>query len=134
MNRGKQFRKLFEANFKMMFREKQVWFWNIFFPIILMSIFMLIFGGSDSSDFKAKVAVVQPVQSAASDGMLEGLKQIPVFEWKSEEPVSAEQADAWIKEKEVDGVIYLPENGQAQSIRLVVNTENEQNAEYSGAN
>jgi ABC-2 type transport system permease protein len=111
-----------------MFREKQVWFWNIFFPIILMSIFMLIFSGRDGDDFKAKIAVVQPVQSEVTDAMLEGLRQIPVFEWKSEEPVTAKQADAWIRDKEVDGVIYLPENGQADPVRLVVNTENEQNA------
>lgn len=128
MNQRKQFIKLFETNFKNMFRDKQVWFWQIFFPIILMSIFMLIFGGSDNDDFKAKIAVVQPVQNEASAAMLEGLRQIPVFEWKADAPVTAEQADAWIREKEVDGVIYLPENGQAEQIRLVVNTENEQNA------
>ncbi|WP_276355895.1 ABC transporter permease [Cohnella caldifontis] len=128
MNRSKQFRKLFAATLKMMFREKQVWFWNIFFPIILMSIFMVIFGGNDGSDFKAKVAVVQPARNEAADGMLSGLRQIPVFEWKSEAPVTAEQADEWIKEKDVDGVIYLPADGQTQSLKLVVNTENEQSA------
>lgn len=128
MNWSKQFRKLFSANLKVMFREKQVWFWNIFFPIILMTIFMVIFGGSDGSDFKAKIAVVKPAAGQAADGMLASLKQIPVFEWKSEEPVTAEQADDWIKEKDVDGVIYLPEDEHAQSLKLVVNTENEQNA------
>lgn len=128
MSRGKQFAKLFEANFKMMFREKQVWFWNIFFPIILMSIFLLIFSGRSGEDFKVSVAVVQPVKSEVSDAMLEGLRQIPVFEWKSEAPVAAAEADGWIRNKEVDGVIYLPEDGQFAPVRLVVNTENEQNA------
>jgi len=128
VNKNKQFGKLFGANVKMMFREKQVWFWNIFFPIILMCIFMLIFGGSNNNEFKVKIAVVKPEGSAAAEVMYTGLKQIPVFDWKSEEPVSGEQADAWIKDKDVDGVIYLPENGQAQSIELIVNTEKEQNA------
>jgi len=127
MSKGKQFAKLFEAHFKTMFREKQVWFWNIFFPIILMAIFMLIFSGNDGDEFKVKVAVVQPVKNEMTDAMLEGLRQIPVFEWKSAEPVSAGQADEWIKNEDTDGVIYLPEEGSAP-IRLVVNTENERNA------
>jgi len=131
---GKQFRKLFGANIKMMFREKQVWFWNIFFPIILMSIFMLIFGGGGGSEFKAKVAIVGPAASASDDHgaiMLNMLKQIPVLEWKSSEPVTAEQADEWIKDKDVDGVIVLPASGaatDAESLKLIVNTENETNA------
>lgn len=128
MSQGKQFRKLFSANLKMMFREKQVWFWNIFFPIILMSIFMLIFGGGSSKDFKAKIAVVKPAQSQAADSVYAILKQIPVFEWKSEEPVTAEQADGWVKDKKVDGVIVLPDDGSANSLKLTVNTENEGNA------
>ncbi|MBW5444778.1 ABC transporter permease subunit [Cohnella sp. CFH 77786] len=112
----------------MMFREKQVWFWNIFFPIILMSIFMLIFGGGNDKDFKAKIAVVKPAQSQAADSVLGMLKQVPVFEWKSEEPVSAEQADTWIKDKDVDGVVVLPADGALSSLKLIVNTENEGNA------
>lgn len=128
MSQGRQFRKLFAANLKMMFREKQVWFWNIFFPVILMSIFMVIFGGGDGKEFKANVAAVKPAQSDAADAMYAQLKQWPVFEWKSDAPVSREQADAWIKEKDVDGIIVLPENGDAGSIRLIVNTENEGNA------
>lgn len=137
MDYGKQFRKLFGANIKMMFREKQVWFWNIFFPIILMSIFMIIFGGGGGgSDFKAKVAVVgQPVAGASDDlgdgdALFNVLKQIPVLEWKSAEPVSAEQADEWIKDKDVDGVIVLPGSGAesgAGSLELIVNAENETN-------
>ncbi|TJY43342.1 ABC transporter permease [Cohnella pontilimi] len=128
MSQGKQFGKLFSANIKMMFREKQVWFWNLFFPIILMSIFILIFGGGSDKAFKAKVAVVKPEQSQAAEGMYQGLKQIPVFTWQSEEPVSQEQADSLIKNKDVDGVIVLPDNGQAQSIKLIVNRENETSA------
>lgn len=134
MDYGKQFRKLFGANIKMMFREKQVWFWNIFFPIILMSIFMVIFGGGGGSDFKAKVAVVEPT-AGVSDVLRDGdilfntLKQIPVLEWKSTEPVSAEQGDEWIKGKDVDGVIVLPGGGESgNALKLIVNTENETNA------
>ncbi len=51
MNSFKQFPQMFSAQIKMMFREKQVWFWNIFFPIILMVIFMIIFGGNSTDEF-----------------------------------------------------------------------------------
>jgi ABC-2 type transport system permease protein len=125
---GKQFRKMFGAHIKMMFREKQVWFWNIFFPIILMSIFMVIFGSGGSSDFKAKIAVVKTVQSQDVDRLLAQLHQIPVFEWKSEQPVPAAQADAWIRAKDIDAAIQLPGSGDVKTIRLIVNKETQFNA------
>ncbi|WP_235427119.1 ABC transporter permease [Cohnella kolymensis] len=104
MSNSKQFAKLFGASIKMMFREKQVWFWNIFFPVILMVLFMIIFGGGGSDNFKASIAVVETQQNATSNMLEDQLRQVPVFEWKSEQPVSAEQADTWIKDKDVDAV------------------------------
>jgi ABC-2 type transport system permease protein len=129
MSNSKQFSKLFGASIKMMFREKQVWFWNIFFPVILMVIFMVIFGGAGKGDgsFSAKIAVVEQQANATSDMLESQLRQVPVFEWKSEQPVSMEQADTWIKDKDVDAVIVLPESQDAKSIKLIVNKENETN-------
>ncbi|MFC5532217.1 ABC transporter permease [Cohnella yongneupensis] len=127
MSSGKQFVKLFGANMKLMFREKQVWFWNIFFPVILMVIFMVIFGGG-SSEFKAKIAVVETKANATSDRLVQQLRQVPVFEWKSEQPVDQAQADKWIKDKDVDAVIVLPEAEDAKTLKLIFNTENEQGA------
>ncbi|WP_379135362.1 ABC transporter permease [Paenibacillus sp. sgz500958] len=128
MSTGRQLKKLFTAQLKTMFREKQVWFWNLFFPVILMVVFMVIFGGGDNSDFKAKVALVKPQASASADQLEAGLRQVPVFEWKSEQPVSKEQADQWIKEKDVDAVIILPEGETGGAVQLLVNVENETNA------
>ncbi|MCD9024398.1 ABC transporter permease [Cohnella sp. NL03-T5] len=112
----------------MMFREKQVWFWNLFFPIILMALFMVIFGGGGSGEFKAKIAVVKQQSNATSDMLETHLRQVSVFEWKSEQPVSKEQADTWIKDKDVDAVIILPESENNKALQLVVNKENEKNA------
>ncbi|WP_372663149.1 ABC transporter permease [Cohnella sp.] len=128
MSNGKQLNKLFGAQIKMMFREKQVWFWNLFFPIILMVLFMVIFGGNGSSEFSAKIAVVKPQANETSNMLEEKLRQIPVFEWKSEQPVSSEQADIWIKDKDVDAVIILPQSQDSKALELVVNKENEKNA------
>jgi len=124
----KQLGKLFIAQLKTMFREKQVWFWNLFFPVILMVVFMVIFGGGDSSSFEAKVAIVKPQANAAADQLEAGLRQVPVFTWESEQAVSREQADEWIKAKDVDAVIILPENETAGEIRMIVNAENETSA------
>lgn len=130
MSNGNQFAKLFAANLKMMFREKQVWFWNIFFPVILMVLFMIIFGGGSSggSDFKASIAVVETQANATSDMLESQLRQVPVFEWESEQPVSREQADAWIKDKEVNAVIVLPATEDANTLELIVNKENERSS------
>lgn len=127
MSTGKQFGKLFGAELKIMFREKQVWFWNIFFPIILMVIFMLIFG-SNGSDFKAKIAVVETHANATSDKLEQALRSVPVFEWKSEQPVDQAQADKWIMDKDVDAVIVLPETEDAKALKLIFNKETELNA------
>src|SRR5690606_39339445 len=45
MNNLKQFKQMFLAQLKLTLREKQAWFWGIFFPVILMVIFMIIFSG-----------------------------------------------------------------------------------------
>jgi ABC-2 type transport system permease protein len=60
----RQFKKLFEAHFKSTFREKQVWFWSVFYPVLLLVIFLMIFGGSDAKEanFTAKIAVVAAEQ------------------------------------------------------------------------
>jgi len=129
MKNGNQLWKLFMAQLKTMFREKQVWFWNLFFPVILMVLFMIIFGGGGGGgDFKANVALVKPQANAAADSFEAGLKKIPVFEWKTGEAVSKDQADTWVKDKDVDAVIVLPESEHAGDIQLIVNVENESNA------
>lgn len=125
MNYGRQFYKMFAAHLKLTYREKQSWFWGIFFPIILMVIFMLIFGGNDEASFKAKVAVVEEQPNAASRMMLEQIRQIPALEIVSGGPVSRGQADSWVKEKEIDAAIILPESEEAAPLRLIVNKENE---------
>ena len=122
----KQFNAMFISQLKMTFREKQVWFWSIFFPVILMVIFMTIFGGGDSSSsFKANIAIVDAVPNSSSAALIEQLKHIPVFEYKEEAPVSIEQGREWVEEKKIDALIVMPENEGKSSIQLIVNREKE---------
>ncbi|MCU6712967.1 ABC transporter permease [Paenibacillus sp. J5C_2022] len=127
MNGTKQFSSMFAAQLKMMFREKQVWFWNLFFPIILMILFMIIFGGGGGNDsFKATIATVDPAPNASSGMLLEALGDIPALEWKEEQPIDLEQGQEWVKNDEIDALIVLPASEAGGEIQLIVNREDEQ--------
>ena len=77
----KQFRKLFEANLKSTFREKAVWGWSIAFPVLLMVIFLTIFGGMNDGDtsFEANVVVVMEGPNELATSIQSNLKQIPML-------------------------------------------------------
>lgn len=128
MNSAKQFSKMFTAQIKMMFREKQVWFWNIFFPVILMVLFMIIFGGGSGDSFKATIAVVDSKPNATSTMLLGQLRQIPVLEFKEEQPVTKETGNALVEKQDIDALIILPESEGANTMQLVVNKADEQGA------
>ncbi len=120
-----QFKQMFLAQLKITLREKQAWFWGIFFPVILMVIFMVIFSGSSEEDFKAEVAIVNENPNATSEMMLSQLEAIPVLEME-EESVSREEAEELVKEQEISAAIVLPESEEATDILLIVNKEDEQ--------
>jgi ABC-2 type transport system permease protein len=123
---AKQFGAMFGAHLKMMFREKQVWFWSVFFPVILMVLFMIIFGGGGgSSEFKAKIAVVDASPNVSSGMLLEQIKSIPIFELTEGEPVTLEAGQTLVEEKEIDALIVLPEAEGTSEVGLIVNRENE---------
>lgn len=128
MNNAKQFSKMFAAQIKMMIREKQVWFWNIFFPVILMVLFMVIFGGGSSDSFKAKIAIVDSQPNAASAMLLEQLRQIPVLEFTEEQPVTKEAGNELVENQDIAALIILPESDSSTTIQLVVNKADEQSA------
>lgn len=128
MNAGKQFVSMFKAQWKLTFREKQTWFWGIFFPIILMVLFMFIFTGGSNKEFKAQVAIVDVNPNATSQLLLEQINMLPMLEIETGKPVSLERAEELIKDKSVDAMIVLPESEEGASLKLIVNKENEQGA------
>ena len=128
INRYHQFKMMFLAQLKLTLREKQAWFWGIFFPVILMVIFMVIFSGNSDEEFTTEVAVVDPSPNPASEMMLSQISGLPVFEVKSGKPVTRDKAEEWVKDQEVDAAIILPESAEASSVFLVINKENEQGA------
>lgn len=126
MNKSKQLRNMFLAELKMTIREKQAFFWGIFFPIILMVIFMFIFGGQSDDEFSAKIAVVEENESEISQMIYTQLQFIPVLEWESEDPVTRTEAEQLVKDGEIDAAIVLPESNDGPEVTLIVNKENEQ--------
>lgn len=126
MGNIQQFKQMFLAQLKLTLREKQGWFWGIFFPVILMVIFMTIFSGDSNDDFTTKVAIVNETPNKTSNVMKTQLQQIPIIEVTEDQPVSQEKAKDLVKEKEVDAAIILPESKEATSIEMIVNKENEQ--------
>lgn len=117
----RQFGKLFGAHFKMTFREKQVWFWSIFYPVLLLVIFLLIFGRTGSDDFSARIAVVEGASAPAAAGVKEALGYVDVLEQTEEKPANLDEARQWLIDKEVDAVVALPEAGG--EIKLLLNKE-----------
>jgi ABC-2 type transport system permease protein len=126
----RQFRKLFEAHMKTTFREKQVWFWSVFYPVLLLVIFLMIFGGSDAKEtnFTAKVTTVATQQNQDSTQLLNSLLNMPVLEWKDKQPVTREQAEDWVKSKEIDAAIVLPTGDLSKPIELIINKEKQNSA------
>lgn len=121
-----QFKMMLSAQLKLTLREKQAWFWGIFFPVILMVIFMVIFSGNSDEEFQSEIAIVDPNPNPASEMLLAQISGLPVFDVKTGKPVSREKAEEWVKGQEVDAAIILPESVDASSVLLLVNKEDEQ--------
>ncbi|MCT2536911.1 ABC transporter permease [Aquibacillus koreensis] len=127
MNNMKQFQQMFLAQLKLTLREKQAWFWGIFFPVILMVIFMVIFSGESNEDFQAQVAVVNENQNETSDMLLSQISQMELLDIK-EGTFNREDAEELVEEQEVDAAIVLPASMEETSLSLIINKENEQGA------
>lgn len=121
----RQFIEMFKTQLRMTFREKQAWFWGIFFPVILMVVFMVIFSGESDEEFEAKVVFVQEGANSDLEMIFNQLKEIPVFHIESED-VTKEEAEELLKEKEIDAAIVLPGSENETSFLLMVNKEDEQ--------
>jgi ABC-2 type transport system permease protein len=125
LNNFNQFKKMFSTQLKLTLREKQAWFWGIFFPVILMVIFMVIFSGSSDNEFESEIAIVADNPNPTSEMLLTQITQLSILDVKTGEPVSRDTAEQWVKDQEVDAAIVLPESAEDTSFVLVVNKEDE---------
>lgn len=126
----KQLGKLFEAHLKMTFRDKGVWFWALAYPVFLMVIFLLIFGGlaGGGDGFSARVAVVKEQDGPVAAAFEQMLRQMPVLEWETEEAVDRAEAERLVLDKAIDAFIVLPDGQSTTTVELVVHREKEQSS------
>ncbi|XUX01378.1 MAG: ABC transporter permease [Dehalogenimonas sp.] len=71
------FTKLLVANFRMFVRDRTALFFTFAFPLIFIGLFGMVFGGSNSVNYK--IGLVQEDASIISQHMADGFKQIPIF-------------------------------------------------------
>lgn len=124
----KQLAKLFEARLKMTFRDKGVWFWTISYPVILMVIFLFIFGGQagGGDGLSARVAVVKEQDGPVAAAFEQMLRQMPMLMWETEQAVDRAEAERLVLDKAIDAYIALPDGQSSTTMELIVHREKEQ--------
>lgn len=126
----KQLRKLFSAHLKMTLRDKGVWFWAVAYPVLLMVIFLLIFGGfgAEEDGFAAKVAVVKEGDGPVAAAFERQLRRVPALEWAADGALGREEAERLLLAKDIDAFIALPAGATPSTVELFVNREKERSA------
>ena len=97
------FNKLLVANFKMFVRDKTALFFTFAFPLIFIGLFGMVFGGSNSVNYK--VGLVQEDTSITGQHMADALKQIPIF------TVSEDTLDKSLdslKKGDISAIVVIP--------------------------
>src|SRR2546425_13379723 len=98
---------------RMYLRDRGAVFWGVVFPLILMTLIGLAFGRSGSPSFT--IAVVDQSGGLLGRGLLEGLRQVPVF--RVEEAGDTEAALARLREGRLTLVIVVPAATSGEPIR-----------------
>jgi len=114
----RQFFDLLVANFKMTVRNVQALFWLFVFPLIMMSLFGIVFGGGES---KPKLGIVDLDQSALSRSVREGFKKAKVV--RLYRITTVKSAKSKLKAGNLDGVMVIRNGFSAQLGRAIKTNE-----------
>lgn len=101
-----------QMGLRMYLRDRGAVFWGLVFPLVLMTLIGLAFGRTDSPTFA--VAVVDH-SGLLERGMLEGLRQVPVF--RVEEAADPDAALARLRAGRLTLVIVVPASSSGEPIR-----------------
>ena len=111
-------RKLIVASLKMLYRDKQALFWALAFPVIFAVVFALFdFEQTPQID----VAVVAEHESAVSEALVSGLREVDGF--TVDERASLDAARAGLEDDEYGVVLAVPAGGEGE-IRAFYNETN----------
>ena len=98
--------KLFLANIKMTFRDKQAIFWSLVFPLM----FIVIFGLFDFSKMgNAKYAIFDEAQTEVSRQVDEELQNIEIFK-RQDTSTSIDEAKGQLRNGRIDIIIVIPKD------------------------
>jgi len=99
------FLKLFTADIKMMFRNKQALFWAFMFPVLFSFIFGFFFGGEAKS---GTIAVMDNASSQMSESYVEALKQAGIYNIKTD--INIEDARGEVESGKIVAAVEIPES------------------------
>ena len=98
--------KLFFANLKMTFRDKQAIFWSLLFPVMFIIIFGL-FNFESIGD--SKYIVIDRAMTELSEQFVEGFSEIEFLK-REEFSGTVDEARELLKQGDIDMVLVIPEN------------------------
>lgn len=103
-------------SFRTWWRDRGAVFWGVFFPILLMGLLGLTFGGESTLDFKVSVVTSGP--SPMTDGVVEAFKSVSVFDVVEEDE---EVALGRLRAGERSLVVVIPEiDAQAEGAAITI--------------
>lgn len=102
--------KLFIADLKMMFRNRQALFWTLLFPLVFTFIFGLFFGKSDVS--AGTLALVQDSHTVLSQNIVQAIQGSGVF--TITQATDLNQAKTLINTNKANVALLIPNNFGAQ--------------------
>ncbi|MDP3964149.1 MAG: ABC transporter permease [bacterium] len=104
--------KLWRANIKMLFRDKQALFWSLAFPLLFLVIFGL-FNFDAPTNFS--IAIIDEAQSEQSEQLKFQMLDLEIF--TETEIASREEALETLKDGDLDGIITIPASyGQFEGV------------------
>gem|GEM_PF-304867 len=98
------------ADLKRHFRNRIAVFWEFLFPIVMMALFALAFGG-EQGGVSLKLGLVDLAHSELSGAMVEAFQQVPIF--KLAENQDEENLQAKLRAGKLDGLVIIPQSFQA---------------------
>jgi ABC-2 type transport system permease protein len=96
------------ANAKMTLRNRQALFWMFFFPVLVMGLLGIVFGGGEN---KSILAIVDKDQTELSKKIIESFEKVEAI--KVEKGQEKEEIEK-LRKGDLDGVLVIPKNFAAK--------------------
>jgi ABC-2 type transport system permease protein len=109
------FWKFTEMNFRMFYRDYQMVFWSIMFPVILMTLLGVAFGAIGEITFK--IAVIDEDESISSELFIDTLKDVEALEVSTHSEISDARTE--MKNGNMDLIIIIPDGFEMALLKTI---------------